>query len=214
MHRASIYRFALGAFWFLKLLPTERLHVVVPALRRYHAWHAPRFQIMSANYDIDDLPNAAERKKNKVIAILIAVVAGAIVFFGGSGFFLAVGVYLISVNASTRFQQVAEGFGRDAGPRAKARAFLSDLGAGRIQNAHGSASKDFRQHWDLDSLQRMADVTPALQGSTLTEFRQEFTDQGRKILQGFVTGPNGKAEFRLELIEEDGEWKVDRMHFP
>jgi hypothetical protein len=169
---------------------------------------------MSANYDIDALPSAAERKRNKVITIVIAVVAGAVVFFGGIGFFLAVGVYLFSVNASARFKQVAEGFGRDAGPRDKARAFLNDIGAGRIQNAHGSATKDFRQHWDLDSLQRMADVTPALQGSTFTDFQQEFTDQGRTILQGIVTGPNGKAEFRLELIREDGEWKVDRMHFP
>jgi hypothetical protein len=169
---------------------------------------------MSASYDIDSPPDAADLKTGKVLAIVLGVVAGVVVFCGGLGFLALTSTYLLGRYAQGKFADVQREMMQGPGARAQARAFLDDLGAGRTEAAFGKTTKDFQQHWDVETLRRMADVTPALKGHTAATFEEELTDQGRSIFQGFVTGPNGRAEFRLELVREDGNWKIDRIHFP
>jgi hypothetical protein len=170
---------------------------------------------VSTYYDIDSPPDAAGGKPGKVLIILLGVAAGLVVLCGGFGFFALIGTYLVGVNAQRSFAEAqVEMLGEGPGARAQARAFLDDLGSGRTEAAFGKTTKDFQQHWDLETLRRMADLTPALQGHTGTSFHEELGAEGRTIFQGFVTGPNGRAEFRLELVREDGNWKIDRIHFP
>jgi hypothetical protein len=169
---------------------------------------------LSTNYDIDSPSETSDRTTGKGLAIALGAAMGGVVLCGGLGFFALTGFFLVSLRAQRSFDEAVKAIGEGPGARAQARAFLEDLGAGRAEAALGKTTEDFRQHWNVETLRQMADLTPGLKDHNVTNFAEELNDQGRMILQGFVTGPNGRAEFRLQLVREDGDWKIDRIHFP
>jgi hypothetical protein len=99
--------------------------------------------------------------------------------------------------------------------RAAAEAYLSELDAGRIEDAYARTTRNFQMNQDFHVYQ------PAVSRSLLRRqgsrsyshvgvYRGPAGPEG--IVLATVHGPDHSLPITLILIKEDGQWKIDRWY--
>jgi hypothetical protein len=142
---------------------------------------------------------------NKVILIVLAVVGG-------------VGLVVVLACAGCgiwAFKSIT----KDIPPaQASADAFLDDLKAGRTDAAYGSASSSFKTTQTLEQFREFVNRFDTLktQITRSTESSRLFQGTGGKkvTLKMTLQSPNNAMSCTLIMVEENGQWKVERLSVP
>ena len=93
--------------------------------------------------------------------------------------------------------------------------FLDDLKAGDFAAAHQKASKDFQNRHGVAGLRALVDKHPILKS-----FESRNTDTKRKTAGKFTLeaslkdGNDNTTTGTIDMVQEDGSWKVDRFTIP
>lgn len=95
-----------------------------------------------------------------------------------------------------------------------ANTMFADIKAGKVEQAYTSTAKEFQTATTLDQFKTFVAWTKLanFQSASWTE-REVNNNQG--ILKGTVTLDDGaKLPFEINLIKEDGQWKIFTMNIP
>lgn len=101
-----------------------------------------------------------------------------------------------------------------AGLPKSANTMFADIKAGKIEQAYTATAKEFQSATTLDQF------TAFVQGTKLATYKSaSWTDRevnnNQGILKGTVTlEDNTKLPFEINLIKEDGQWKIFTMNVP
>jgi hypothetical protein len=129
------------------------------------------------------------------VLLLMVVVCGGLIYWGVNTF----------GPAFTAVQDSAE-------------AFVQDIHAGRIQAAYNRTSSKFQAQSTLPQFQAFVAQFPALAtytSLTKTGIHVNSTPAGTQgIVSYSAVGPNNSLSFRLTIVEENGQWRVQAMNIP
>jgi hypothetical protein len=152
------------------------------------------------------LPKSHRRGSgNKVILIVLAIVGG-------------IGLVMVAACAGCGIWAF-KSFTKDIPPaQASADAFLDDLKAGRIDAAYASTSNGFRAAQTLDQFRDFVKRLDTLKSQTSrsTVSSRLFQGTGGKQVTLIMTlhAPNNAMSCTLIMVEENGQWKVERLSVP
>jgi hypothetical protein len=101
-----------------------------------------------------------------------------------------------------------------AGLPKSANTMFADIKAGKIEQAYTATAKEFQSATTLDQF------TAFVQGTKLNMYKsaswtEREVNNNQGILKGTVTlEDNTKLPFEINLIKEDGQWKIFTMNVP
>lgn len=142
---------------------------------------------------------------NKAIIIVLAIV----------GFF---GLLMIVLCAGCGIWMY-KSFTRDIPPaQTAANAFLDDLKADRIDAAYAGTSSTFKSAESLDQFREFVKKYDGFRTnvSRSFDFKQiNQTTSGKRVnFKMTLTSPNNALSCSLTMLEENGQWKVERLTVP
>ena len=93
--------------------------------------------------------------------------------------------------------------------------YLTALGEGRVTEAYGLTSSTFREEQSPETFADVIDVV-SIVGHELVPWQDRTLDHNRSNLYtGTLTTGSGRAlPFRMEVVEEEGEWRVRTLTGP
>ena len=102
--------------------------------------------------------------------------------------------------------------------QASADAFLDDIVAGRIDAAYARTSTNFRATHNADQFQGLVDQYPALRAHTSRSYA--FLNVSQQLggpvgtVRMTILSSNSSLSFTLVFVQDEDEWKVDRLTVP
>ena len=101
------------------------------------------------------------------------------------------------------------------GPVDAAKAQLSLLASGEVDEAYGQCSEAFRARVSLSDFKAMVDAHPAVKGFADSTFSNVSRQNSVATLGGTIESTTGGTErIEIELVEENDEWRIHRIEFP
>lgn len=99
----------------------------------------------------------------------------------------------------------------DAGARGIATAFLSDVRAGKVDDAWGTTSADFKSMYGRDRFRGYARSKPLLKAPAECESCEFRTEGELRIAECTFRPSSGKGVVKVVLHPHQGQWKVGRL---
>jgi hypothetical protein len=156
---------------------------------------------------------ASRDSSSNVVLIVVGVIVGVLVLVVlacvGFGFlaFRAVQVAAPAIEAAAAEWTEAD---------TAAQAFLANLAAGQVETAYRSTTPAFQQKQTLQQFQAFVDQHPLLKQHTDVEHEDDDHNPGAaKIAMEYtLTGKGGETKVTIQLVNENGQWKVDGLTVP
>jgi hypothetical protein len=164
---------------------------------------------MSSRYDDD---RGSSSSGTSTVLIVLGVIGGIVLLLALA---CGVGMYFVFRAASVAMTGAMQMVADLSDAQFVAQGFVNDLGAGRIDQAYSATSQGYQARQTKDQLKALVDKNPALKNSNATAF---ITNQApgatRMNAQVTATGTAGSVNCTVQLIKEDGQWKVDGFTIP
>jgi flagellar basal body-associated protein FliL len=147
----------------------------------------------------------------KVILIILGIVAAVIllIVLACGGLF-----YLGMRQAKQAVSGLQQQFADMQTAQIAAEDFLSDLAAGRIDEAYAQTTQDFRKGQTAQQVRDLVAKNSAVKSSTNRMVSPQNITPNQMRFQVIFQGPTGQTTGSLHVIKEGDKWKVDRFTIP